>query len=224
MDIKTLKALNKDIEIKEVSDPSFLRYGQTLPFSIFETYANYLEEHTRIPEVMNQYIADDQNIHSLFPKHPLLNDVFGDVALEYGYVNGNNSHLNALEFHPSSEINITTTPLVLMLGHTEDINDCTYNVAKLEAFLIPAHTAVAIFPTTLHFSPCKVSDSGFKCGVILPYGTNMEMISAEEKIKRHDPLLYKTLKWLIAHPDNKNLVDLGAFPGLKGKNIKIEYK
>lgn len=224
MDINTLQALNKDLMIKDISDPAFLTYGRILPFSIFEDYHHYLDQKTSIPEVLNQYIADDQNIHNIFPKHTILSDIFGDVSLEFGYVNGHNLYLNALEFHPSPEINISVTPFVLFLGHTKDIKDYTYDIHNIEVFFIPAHTAMVIYPTTLHFSPCKVSDEGFKCGVILPYGTNMDMISAEEKIKRSDPLLYKTYKWLIAHPDYKNLIHLGAYPGLIGKNLKIEYK
>lgn len=224
MNLQTLKALNKDIVIKDIHDPAFLRYGKVIPFSIFESYANYLYQHTSVPETLNQYIADDPKIHDVFTRHSLLKDIFEDIPLEYGYVNGNNSLLNALEYHPSAEINIAITPLVLMLGHIEDITHLSYDVSHLEAFYIPANTAIVIFPTTLHFSPCKVSDEGFKCGVILPYGTNMAFIPKEEKIRLNDPLLYKTHKWLLAHPENKTALDLGAYPGLKGKNIKIEYK
>jgi hypothetical protein len=224
MNLKTLKTLNHDIAIKEITDPSFLRYGKIIDISIFESYIKYLKQKTSIPSTLNLYIADDPKIHEVFPWHPLLHDIFGEIPLEYGYVNGNNSLLNALEFHPSAEINITATPLVLMLGHTEDIKDLSYDVSHLEAFYLPENTAIVIFPTTLHFSPCKVSDEGFKCGVILPYGTNMAFIPKEEKERLNDPLLYKTHKWLLAHPENKTALDLGAYPGLKGKNIKIEYK
>lgn len=224
MNLKTLQSLNKSMTIKEVTDPSFLRYGKILPFSEFMGYAHYLEKKTHIPETLNLYVADDPNIHSTLPKNQLLDEIFGDIPLEYGYVNGNNSHLNALEFHPSPEINIAITPLVLMLGHTDDMHNHIYDVELLEAFLIPAGYALVIYPTTLHFSPCKVSDEGFKCGVILPYGTNMAFISEEEKIKHQDPLLFKTNKWLLAHPENQKLLELGAYPGLKGKNIEIEYK
>jgi len=224
MNLKTLNELNQDILIKETSELSFLRYGKIININLFEPYIQYLDQHTHIPKTLNQYIADDPLIHEVFKKPPLLDDIFGDMPLEYGYVNGNNSYLNALEFHPSPEINIAITPLVLMLGHTEDIKDFAYDVSQLEAFYVPANTAIVIYPTTLHFSPCKVSDDGFKCGVILPYGTNMAFISAEDKKKWNDPLLYKTNKRLLAHPDNKTLLDLGAYPGLQGKNIKIEYK
>ena len=224
MNLETLKKLNQDITIKPIYDLSFLKYGKVLPFSLFEDYAAYLEQETKIPQTLNQYIADDPHLHTLFKVSPLINDIFDHASLEFGYVNGNNSSLNALEFHPSAEINIAITPLVLMLGHANDIKDLTYDVNRLEAYYIPARTAIVINSHVLHFSPCKVSDEGFKCGVILPYGTNMAFVSPEEKIRLNEPLLYKTNKWLLAHPDNQTLLDLGAYPGLKGKNINIEYK
>ena len=224
MNLDTLKTLNPTIDIKAIHDPAFSIYGQVIDWKDFLAYQRYLEENTQVPETLNQYIADDPKIHELVMNEALFKEIFGHTQLQYGYVNGNNSMLNALEWHPSPEINLALTPLVLLLGQTKDINDHHYDVKRIQAFYLPAQTAIIIYPTTLHFSPFKVSDEGFKCGVILPYGTNMTFTSKEEKIEKQEPLLFKTNKWLIAHPDNKTLLDLGAYPGLTGENLKVIYK
>jgi hypothetical protein len=223
MDLKRLQELNPNIEIKDITDASFSAYGRVIDAQQFADYFHYLDTQTVVPETMNQYIAHDQILWNACENQLDLHSIFGETKLQFGYVNGNNSSLNALEFHPSYEINLALTPLVLMLGLTQDIQDKYYDVKRLKAFYIPANVAIILNPTTLHFSPCKVSDIGFKCGVILPYGTNMAFVSNEDKIHSNEPLLFKTNKCLIAHPENTTLVNLGAFPGLIGENIKIQY-
>jgi hypothetical protein len=224
MNLRKLQTLNPNIDMLDITDSSFSAYGKILEPSPFKDYFNYLDKQTTIPQSLNQYIAFDPVLSSQCKDHLNLQTVFGKTELQFGYVNGNNSHLNALEYHPSNEINLALTPLVLLLGLTKDIHNQQYDVKRLKAFYIPAYTAIILNPTTLHFSPCKVSDSGFKCGVILPYGTNMVFVTNEEKELSKDPLLFKTNKCLIAHPDNTNLVNLGAFPGLIGDNLMIQYK
>ena len=147
----------------------------------------------------------------------------GEIPLEFGYVNGNNTMLNSLEYHNSSEINIAITPLILLLGSVSDIADKKYDSGNLIAFYIPENTTVEIYSTTLHFSPCKVTDSGFKCGVILPYGTNMNFIKSNEYVRDEDYFLFKTNKWLIAHPEHSKMISLGAYIGITGQNIEIKY-
>ncbi len=224
MNLKQLQTLNPTIDIHEITDSSFSAYGSIISDIHFSSYFDYLEKHTEVPATMNQYIAHDPLLWESCHDHLKLDAIFGTTPLQFGYVNGNNSHLNALEYHPSYEINLALSPLVLMLGLTKDIKDKHYEVKHLKAFYIPAHTTVILNPTTLHFSPCKVSDDGFKCGVILPYGTNMAFVTDEEKKASPDPLLFKTNKCIIAHPDNTNLVNLGAYPGLIGDNLMIQYK
>ncbi|HAX02501.1 MAG TPA: DUF4867 domain-containing protein [Acholeplasmataceae bacterium] len=223
-ELKTLQKLNPMLDLRDINDPVFLRYAKVLNYDDFLSYADYLDQKTHMPEMNNQYIADDVRLHQEEHNEELLKHVFGNTPLQFGYVNGYNSSLNALEWHPSPEINIALTPLVLMLGHVDDVKDLTYEVKNIQAFYIPAHSVVMFYPTTLHFSPCKVSDAGFKCGVILPYGTNMAFTSKEEKMEKNDPLLFKTNKWLIAHHENKTVIELGAHAGLIGENLKIIYK
>ena len=129
-----------------------------------------------------------------------------------------NSRLNALEYHRSSEIDIAATDLILLLGCQQDIEaDDTYDTSKVEAFFVPAGTAVELYATTLHYAPCSVKANGFRCVIVLPKGTNEELPfkPAEEGENR---LLTAVNKWLIAHEEAG--ID-GAFCGLRGENITV---
>ena len=126
--------------------------------------------------------------------------------------------LNALEYHRSSEINVAATDAILMLGCQQDItDDFTYDTAKVEAFLVPAGTAMEVYATTLHYAPCGVDGAGFKVVVVLPKGTNLEL---EEKHEGgEDAHLTAKNKWLLGHPEGG--LPEGSPMGLVGKNLNI---
>lgn len=220
--VSILNKKNKDFEIKEVTDSDFEKYGRILDSSLFEDAMRYLET-SEVPETGNKYVAHDEGFHQSLKNTDIYDDIFGYVTLQYGYVNGNNESLNALEFHKSSEINITTTPIVLFLGDYKDIHDNEYHSTKLEVFYVPEKTVIEINAGVLHFSPCKVNDEGFKCGVILPFGTNQEFVQSTYSKPIESKLLFKTNKWLLAHYENKSLLEKNAYPGLRGVNYKIKY-
>ena len=127
-------------------------------------------------------------------------------------------NLNALEYHRSSEIDIAATDLILLLGCQQDIGeDDTYDTAKVEAFYVPAGTAVELYATTLHYAPCSADENGFRCVIVLPKGTNEDLPfkAADEGENR---LLTAVNQWLIAHEEAG--ID-GAFCGLKGENVTV---
>lgn len=110
------------------------------------------------------------------------------------------------------------TDLILLLGRQQDIEaDFTYDTAKIEAFYMPAGTAVELYATTLHYAPCTAGGDGFRCAIILPAGTNLELDFAPSA-EGEDRLITAKNKWLIAHEEAKIA---GAFCGLKGENITV---
>jgi hypothetical protein len=218
-----LKKLNPEIKIYNINDSIFHAYGKVLDAQDFSTYFKYLEEKTTIPEFDNIYVAEDKNLSIFVNSISTIDEVFGNIEIQMGYVNGNNTKLNALEYHKSSEINIALTPLVLILALQTDLIDNQLDTNKVKVFFVPPKTAVEFHPKTLHFSPCKVSDGGFKCGVVLPLGTNTQFVKAKHYKDKENQLLFKTNKWLLAHAEHKKMVELGAYVGLKGTNIEIKY-
>ena len=141
------------------------------------------------------------------------------MPIQIGYCNGHNHLLNAVEYHRDSEINIAVTDLILILGKEQDIaENHTYDSSKMEAFLIPAGTTIEVYATTLHYAPCNVAASGFKCVVVLPKGTNTD-ITLEEKHTPEDDLLLARNKWLLSHPDAKIA---GSVAGIQGENLSVK--
>ena len=127
--------------------------------------------------------------------------------------------MNAVEYHRCSEINVAVTDLVLLIGCQQDITeDFTYDTSKIEAFLVPAGTAIEVYATTLHYAPCHVAEGGFQCVVVLPRGTNTDITFPVAKTGE-DALMTAKNKWLIGHEE---AAIEGAFNGLKGENITID--
>ena len=107
---------------------------------------------------------------------------------------------------------------MVIIGNLWDVeNDFTYDTAKMEAFLVPAGTAVELYATTLHYAPCDLNNEGFKVTVVLPKGTNEPLDEAHKDDE--DKLITAKNKWLIAHAEGGQ--DPAAFIGLVGKNLNI---
>ena len=216
---ENLRKKNKDISILKISDYEFQKYGKILEGYNTDEITRYMKTKTDIPEEGNIYIASDDEMEKLEIIQKLKQNIFGELEVQAGYCNGNNSQLNALEFHKSPEVNIAVTDMILILGKTSDIKKDEYSIEKTEVFFIPEGTIFEVYGDTLHFSPCKSSDKGFKCVVVLLAGTNTELsdTTVDEK------LLFKKNKWILIHENFTRLANLGAHKGLKGNNIKINY-
>lgn len=222
--INDLRRLN-NISINSVGDPVFKTYGRVLSGYNFDEWKNYMEHKSAMPDDGNVYKASVSEMENTEICRRLQKEVYGGMEIEVGYCNGKNSTMNGFEYHKGSEINIAFTDIVLFLGHTWDI-DCNnkYNVENAEVFYAKKGTAFEMYQTTLHLSPCRVSDSGFKAVVVLPRGTNTELEYSVNGGVGENRLLFMKNKWMIAHPERKQLVCKGVFPGLVGENLEIHYK
>lgn len=205
------------MKILSVTDPAFRKYGRVVKGIDFSELVQKLNDSTPLPEgvVYEPSIAE---FEALPVATQVQDKLFGELDIQIGYCNGHNALLNALEYHRSSEINVAATDAVLMLGWQQDVtDDFTYDTDKVEAFLVPAGTAVELYATTLHYAPCNPDNKGFKVGVILPKGTNYPL--AKEHKDLEDALITATNKWLIGHAEGG--LDAGAHIGLIGKNLNI---
>ncbi len=213
------------MKVKQVTDTSFRKYGKILTGIDFSEIYNVLEE-MDYPEDI-EYAASFGPLEEPEFRQKLSNTLYGELSVEIGYCSGHNKMLNALEYHRSSEANVAVTDIILLLGHQSDITeDFTYDTAQLEAFFVPAGTAVELYATTLHYVPIgtKENDYAFKMGVVLPFGTNFPLgvtlgAEAEKEKLPEEKLLFAKNKWLIAHEESG---EEGAFIGLTGKNISVE--
>lgn len=203
------------MKIKKVTDPEFSRYGRVIDGYDFSKLIKAME-HTPLPEDVI-YEPSIEELEATDVAIDLKMRIYGELPIQIGYCNGHNSKLNALEYHRSSEVNIAATDMILLLGSREDVkDDFTYETSKVEVFFVPEGTAIEVYATTLHYAPCGVDGQGFKCVVVLPKGTNLDVVNTHATAE--DKLLAASNKWLIAHEDAH--ID-GAFNGLRGENITV---
>lgn len=214
--LNQLRDKNPTITIYEVDSLWFQQYGRVLPLNKALDAIFYLQN-TTIPTSGNQYVAHDDKFVKALQNTSLFDDIFGYVPLQYGYVNGHNTKMNALEYHKSSEINIALDDIVLFVGHAKQIVEGQLNTSNTTAIFVPKNTIFELYPKVLHFSPCATTSKGFRCGVILPRGTNLDLVVAPM-----EKSLFKTNKWLLAHEEAATLIDQGAQIGLQGANLEIQ--
>lgn len=209
------------MEIISVADKRFKKYGRVINNIDFGTLVDAMKE-TFVPENV-VYEPTVENLEKLEVAAEIKNKFFGELPIQIGYCNGHNELLNAVEYHRSSEINVAATDAILILGNLWDVeDDFTYDTSKMEAFLVPAGTAVELYATTLHYAPCGVDNKGFQVAVILPRGTNFELTTEHAKCPLcggEDALITAANKWLIGHEEGG--LPKGSFIGLKGKNLNV---
>ncbi len=220
--LEHLNSVN-DVNIISVFDEEFKTYGKVVEGYDFSEMISYMENHTDIPEQGNIYVASVEDMEKLPVASEVQKRIYGDMPIQVGYCNGRNSTYNGFEYHKGSEINVAVTDFMLVLGHTWLIKDNTYRVEDAQVVFVPKGTAIEMYQTTLHLSPCKISDEGFRGVVILPRGTNTPLEEKPENPTGEDRLLLQRNKWVIAHPEREPLMKQGAFPGLIGENKELKY-
>jgi len=213
-----------DVKILSVFDDEFKTYGNVVTGYNFNELIAYMEKETDIPENGNMYVASVPEMEKANIVNAIRDEIYGGMPIQVGYCNGRNTTYNGFEYHKGSEINVAVTDFMLVLGHTWLIaEDGTYKVEDAKVFFVPKGTAIEMFQTTLHLSPCRVYDEGFKGIVILPQGTNTPLESKPANREGENKLLLQKNKWVIAHPEREPLIKQGAFPGLIGENKELKY-
>ncbi|HJO93543.1 MAG TPA: DUF4867 family protein [Victivallales bacterium] len=220
--LEKLRELNPALNIKSIDDKSFNKYGRVIEGYEFEQVLDFMNNKSKMPEAGNVYEACITEMESCEVADKLSKNFYGDMPIQVGYCNGQNTSLNGLEYHKCSEINYAVTDFILILGQRQAINKNSFDSNNTEIFFIPEGTALELYQTTLHFAPCKTENYGFKCLVILTKGTNSPLVNKREIIDSEDELLFMKNKWLIAHPEAERLVNNGAYVGIKGNNIKLK--
>lgn len=203
------------MKIQKVTDAAFAKYGRVIENVDFTQLLEALKK-TPVPEDV-AYEPSVEALEAVPAMEELSRVIYGEMPIQIGYCNGHNTMLNALEYHRDSEINVAATDAVLMLGLLTDVEaDHTYDTSKVEAFLVPAGTAVEVYATSLHYAPCHTEKDGFQVAIVLPRGTNYPLKGKHAKAGE-DAMLTAVNKWLIGHAEGG--LGEGCFLGLRGKNL-----
>ena len=220
--LDTLNRVN-DVPVYSVFDDKFRTFGNVVTGYDFSATVDALLR-LPIPAEGNVYVASEPTLECLPVFAELQNGFYGGMPIQIGYCNGRNTTYNGFEYHKCSEINVAASDFCLVLGHTWQISSNTFRVGEETVFFVPKGTAVELFQTTLHLSPCRVCDEGFRAAVVLARGTNTPLQNRQEPRCDEDRLLLQTNKWVLAHPDREPLMRQGAVPGLLGENKEIKYR
>ena len=216
MTINELRAKNPDLDIQCVCAPTFAQYGRVMPASAGLTaLTSFLKDNTSINPGC-AYVGSYADVEALPEFADVAYELFGGIPAQLGYCNGTVHGLEALEYHRNSEFLLAATDLALILGDQSDLQNNYLHTAMLEVFYVPAGTVVEMFGTTLHYAPSAVSSKGFCAGIFLPRGTNEDLPAGKATAD-----FRAVNKWLLAHCDNKELVDSGVCAGLYGPGIEI---
>lgn len=215
----TLVKKNLHFTLLPVTDKSFRQYGRIVEEIDFSPWLQIMRQ-IPVPETGNIYVADEPRLSSSPPAEQVCRGLYGAMPVQVGYCNGNGSRLNALEYHKTFELNIAATDLVLLLADARDIRENTLQTEQVTGYYVPAGTACELYGTTLHFAPCKVSDKGFQCIVVLPRGINLPLSQLPQNPVKEEQLLWMQGKWLLAHAESEEAAN-GAYVGLVGKNLQV---
>ena len=218
--LEQLQSRNPDLKLYAVTDAAFAPYGRVLPCEDKAALSRAMDE-TDIPESGNRYVASDPALEALSTIETVGKTVFGGMPVQAGFCNGRGFTLNAEEYHKCSEVNYSTTGLVLLLALPEDIHERTLDAKDVKGFYLPPKTLIEIHPRVLHFAPCRITESGFNCLVVLERGTNAPLEHVDTSAPGEEGLLWMRNKWLICHPDSPQ-AQKGAFVGITGKNLTLK--
>ena len=229
--IDALRAKN-DFPVFSVESGEFASYGRILRGFKVASLIRRAKESTEIPAAGNVYVASFAPFEDLPETGMMQRTCFGGMPVQAGYCNGRNSTFNGFEYHKTPEVNVAVSDFCLALGHSWDISDgLAYDVRMAKVFFVPRGTVLEMFGTTLHLSPLRTEEDGFRDIVILPRGTNTplseeERESAAAAYAAGDPearLLLQKNKWVISHPDREPLIRQGACPGVIGPNVELRF-
>lgn len=200
------------MKIYSIYDREFNDYGRVVDLDFSELLDKLSS--TDCPSNGTIYVPSDSSLEGLAVSKTVEIDWFGGMPIQVGYCNGNNTTLNALEYHKNSEINVGDTDFILLLAKKQDMVGHTLDTATVKAFKVPKGVGVELYATSLHYAPLKV-DGRFRVAVFLPQGTN-----TQKPENATCPLLFAKNKWLLAHKDSPE-AQQNAYVGLIGDNITL---
>ncbi|WP_125702502.1 DUF4867 family protein [Lacticaseibacillus daqingensis] len=216
--LEQLRQLNPDRQIRTLDEPEFARFGLV--------YAQYpLHELDQfmatisIPAGANVYTPTNPAMERLPIIQTIGADVFAGLPIEAGECAGHSTALTAVEYHQGSELNIFSTPVVMVLGKRSQMHAGQFNAAQdAQLFYVPAGTVVEFFSDTLHYSPCEVTTAGFKFVVMLLRGSNQPLPA---DFHSDNSLIVKQNKFQVVHASRTDKIAQGAQVGVIGELVRI---
>lgn len=220
---KEIAEWNKDLELYNVWDEAFARYGRVVCSATLERALAEASAQAQPPAHGTLYVAQAALFDKDHWKLAISQEFFGGLPAEIGYCAGHNRRLTALEYHKCSEILAFNQDVVMMLGRMEDIDllGGMYQSRRLEAFYVGAGTQLELYPGTLHYGAMETSKEGFCFLVCLAEGTNTPLDGPCEGSENQ--MLIQKNKWVLCSEDAAEEIAAGAPVWMLGGSISLAY-
>lgn len=214
-------AKNPTYTIKETTDPTFAKYGKIYANYDVSDVIKYMDENIIIDKTSNIYVPTNAELEKVPSMQMIGTDVYAGMPFEVGECTGRSSNFTAVEYHQGSELNVMITDVVMVLGKRSVLEENgTFNAEKqAELFFVPRGTVVEFYSDTLHYSPLKVDDAGFKIIVMLPAGSNQPL---PENFHSNNPRIVKKNKFQVVHRSRSDKIAQGAQVGVSGELIELK--
>ncbi len=222
--LSELQAKNPHIKILPVTDPSFARYGRVLTGTKSEQAVNAARKMWVLKDSVDFSTSVPEFEADADLKTTIADRVYGEMPVQVGWVFGKNNILNALEYHQGSEVHIPLEDTVFLVAHYEEIEwrpEPYLDTNKVKAYFAPRGTVTELYTWCLHFVPINASEAAGFCDVFTLPRMSGSALSHPKPDSPDGRILIAKNQWLIAHPEAKDLVDGGNFPGLYGPNVVI---
>ena len=211
---------NPTYTIKQISDPEFSKYGKIYTNYDVTDVMEYMDKNITIDKTSNIYVPSNAELEKISSMQTIATDIFAGMPFEAGECTGQSSNFTAVEYHQGSELNVMLTDVVMVLGKRNILEENgTFNAKEQgELFFVPRGTVVEFYSDTLHYSPIKVDNSGFKIIVMLPAGSNQPL---PENFHSNNPRIVKKNKFQVVHESRTDKIKQGAQIGVSGDLIEL---
>lgn len=221
--LNRLQAANPALPILPVNNPAFGRFGRLLAYDASEMISRALAIVPQTRKIVYEPSVPALEVESRLNRE-IEREVYGGMPVQIGWCYGQNLQMAGLEYHKGSEVNVCLTDVVILVGDERDIEygeRITLPTSLVAAFYAPQGSVVEFHPWNLHYAPLHVEQGGFFATLVyLPRGTNYPL-PFQVPPQGENRLLFAVNKWLLIHPDQKETIAQGAYPGLVGPDIII---
>jgi hypothetical protein len=208
-----LQKANPQLPILTLDDPAFSDFGQVFRDLKFPDLVETALRQFPFKEGTS-YVASSPELEATGSFREIQSTLFAELPLQAGLCWGDNTRLNGMEYHKSSEIIVAATEMVLLLGRLQDVTETGWHSDKGIGFYVPPGAVIELYATTLHLAPCRTGAGPFYAVIILPRGTNTPLEGKPEGFR------WMNNKWLLAHPEGPAAAR-GASLGITGPNLQI---
>ena len=213
-------AQNPTYTIKKTTDQAFAKYGKIYTNYDVSDVIKYMDDNITIDQTSNVYVPSNAELEKVPSMQTIGTDIYAGMPFEAGECTGQSSNFTAVEYHQGSELNVMLTDVVMVLGKRSVLEESgTFNAKEqAELFFVPRGTVVEFYSDTLHYSPIKVDDSGFKIIVMLPAGSNHPL---PENFHSNNPRIVKKNKFQVVHESRTDKIEQGAQIEVSGDLIEL---